>query len=310
MQSPQKASQKRSEEHRYPGEQGGHDTSQDSTKEFIEQMHDFPTLDQPLTDTLMKEMLVTLRGSLHRDLMECTTQLKAEVTAIGDRVSHTEDKMGEFATAHNELVDAYNAAEDEIQAIKSKMADLEDRSRRNNVKLRGVSESVMPADLRKYVQQFISALLPETLEREVIVDRAHRLPKPKHLPEKVPRDVIARIHFFHVKEDLMRYTRKNSPLPDPYADISVYSDISQHTMQARRNLATLTKLFQNHKIPYTWGFPTKIIVTRESKSYAITNLENGLKLARKWQLLPEEDENPTPSHSHKISQEWQKVKHG
>lgn len=92
-------------EHRYPGEMGGHDTSQDSTREFIEQMHEFPTLDQPLTDTMMKEMLVTLRGSSHRDLMECTIQLKAEVTAIGDRVSHTENEMGEFAAAHNELVD-------------------------------------------------------------------------------------------------------------------------------------------------------------------------------------------------------------
>lgn len=87
MYSPQKASQKRSVEHTYPGELGGHDTSQDSTKEFIEQMHDFPTLDQPLTDTMMKDMLITLRGSLHRDLMECTTQLKAEVAAIGDSLS-------------------------------------------------------------------------------------------------------------------------------------------------------------------------------------------------------------------------------
>lgn len=41
--------------------------------------------------------------------------------------------MGEFAAAHNELVDAYNGAEEGIQAIKNKMADLEDRARRNNV---------------------------------------------------------------------------------------------------------------------------------------------------------------------------------
>lgn len=31
------------------------------------------------------------------------------------------------------------------------------------------------------------------------MDQAHRLPKPKHLPEKIPRAVIARIHLFHVK---------------------------------------------------------------------------------------------------------------
>lgn len=77
-------------------------------------------------------------------------------------VSHAEDKIREFATAHNELVDAYNGAEDEILAIENKMASLKDRSRRNNVKLRGVTEFIAPADLTKYVQKCISTLLPDT----------------------------------------------------------------------------------------------------------------------------------------------------
>lgn len=68
-------------------------------------------------------------------------------TAIGDRMSHAEDKMGEFANAHNKLIDAFNGTEEDILAIESKLADLEDRSRRNNVKLRGVAESVLPSDL-------------------------------------------------------------------------------------------------------------------------------------------------------------------
>lgn len=50
-------------------------------------------------------------------------------------MSHVEDKMGDFAAAHNKLVDAYNGREEEMQAIKCKLADHEDRSRRNNIKL-------------------------------------------------------------------------------------------------------------------------------------------------------------------------------
>lgn len=36
--------------------------------------------------------------------------------------------MGELATAHNELVDSHNEANEELQAIKLKLADLEDLS--------------------------------------------------------------------------------------------------------------------------------------------------------------------------------------
>lgn len=56
--------------------------------------------------------------------------------------------------------------------------------------------------------------------REIVVDRAHRLPKPLFLPEKVPRDVIARVHFYHVKEALMQRARKEPKLPDPYSEIT------------------------------------------------------------------------------------------
>lgn len=59
--------------------------------------------------------------------------------------------MGDFAVAHNELVDAHNEAEDELLTIKSKLADLEDRSRRNNVKFRGVAETILSAELRNHI---------------------------------------------------------------------------------------------------------------------------------------------------------------
>ena len=232
--SPQKSVQKRSTNHTYAGEQDDGCDSQNSTRVFVEQINEFPTSGMPLSDTVMKDMLVTLRGSLHRDMMLCISQIKSDVTSIGERVSHIEDKMGDFAVAHNELVDAHDDAEGELQAMREKIADLEDRSRRNNLKLRGIDESVTPAELRIYVQHFIAAILPDIPEGEVIVDRAHRLPKPKFLPEKVPRDVIARIHFFHVKDDLMHFSRKNHPLPAPYSDVSVYADLSQYTMMARK----------------------------------------------------------------------------
>lgn len=76
---------------------------------------------------------------------------------------------------------------------------LEDRSRRSNIKLRGVPESVSPNDLHKYANDLIATLFPEISQIERMIDRIHRIPKPKHLDDSVPRDILMKIHFFPTK---------------------------------------------------------------------------------------------------------------
>ncbi|XP_018430704.1 PREDICTED: copper-transporting ATPase 1-like [Nanorana parkeri] len=52
-----------------------------------------------------------------------------ELNDLGDRVDFMENKMGDYAEAHNELVDAHKTTADEVPHLKDKMADIEDRAR-------------------------------------------------------------------------------------------------------------------------------------------------------------------------------------
>lgn len=133
--------------------------------------------------------------------------------------------MEEFTLAHNELVNSNFDIEDELKAICLKMADIEDRAPRNNVKFRGLPESIKPANLSAYLQKLMTTLL-SLGPPDIIIDRAHRLPKPSFLPDQSPRDVIARIHFYHVKDQLMRYARQNPALPGQFAGTVLYADLS------------------------------------------------------------------------------------
>lgn len=110
----------------------------------------------------------------------------------------------------------------------------------------GIPESIKPADLHSYLQKLMTTAL-SSLGPTDVIDRAHILPKPSHLPENPPRDVIARIHFFHVKGQLMRYSIQHPALPDPFA---LYTDLSQATTMSRQNLVPITKILQNHEILY------------------------------------------------------------
>lgn len=258
---------------------------------FDEKLDAFPTSGKALIDSDMKEMLKSLRGAIQHDMKSFMQKSKREIDDLGDRVDYIENKLTDFTDAHNELVDDHFALEEEVKQLKLKVTDLEDRARRNNIKFRGIPENVKNIDLRKFLQKMFTDLIPSLQNQDLVIDRAHRLPKPSYIPEKLPRDVIAKIHFFQTKDIVMQFARHHAPLPDPYAGITMYSDLSQATILARKNLNSITKMLRNHKIIYKWGFPTKLIVEKNNVSHTIHTLEEGLKILGKWGLLINEETN-------------------
>lgn len=120
-------------------------------------------------------------------MLSCVQKFGVELQTVTSRVDHIETKMGEFATTINDLADAHDMKENEIEAVKAKLSDIEDRSRRNNLKIGGAPESVQQSDLRKYAAQLFASILPDLTELDITVDRIHHLPKPSHLPDNIPR---------------------------------------------------------------------------------------------------------------------------
>lgn len=106
----------------------------DDNRELTDTINTFPTTNQPIYETTLKDMLVSLCSSLHADMMEYMRSFKSEVSELRERVDHVEQKMGEYASC-NSLVDSHNDQSDEVIGLKAKVADLEDRSRWNNIKL-------------------------------------------------------------------------------------------------------------------------------------------------------------------------------
>lgn len=54
----------------------------------------FPTSGQPISDTMLKDMLLS--------------QCQADVQAMGERINHIDSAMGEYSVSFNKLVDALN----------------------------------------------------------------------------------------------------------------------------------------------------------------------------------------------------------
>lgn len=273
------------------------DTSLNDTRELQDSILEFPTKNQPVIDTTLKDMLVSLRSTLHADILTLTSHFKTEMKAVNNRVTHIEHKMGEFAGAINEVIDAHNEKDDEIPQLKSKMADLEDRSRRNNIKIRGIPETVKPPDLNAYFQNILQEMLPDATVTDLSIDRIHRLPKPKHLPDHLPRDTIARIHFYQTKEKFLQCMRKPDNALPCIQGLSFFTDLSAYTMQRRKNLATITKPLKNHHIAYRWAYPAKLLITKDGKTFPVQTVEDGIWLLKDWDILDKAEDPPSSASS-------------
>lgn len=253
---------------------------------------------------------MSLRSSLQADLVSCMHRFNRELRQVEDRVDHIEHKMGEFATTINDLVDASEEKDEDMEWVKAKLADIEDRSRRNNLKIRGIPESVVQADLSTYINTMFKTLLPEATDMDITVDRVHRLPKPSHLPDHIPRDVILRVHFYHIKEKLMLSMRKKGQIPSQYADLQLYADLSQYTLMKRRNLNTVTKALRNHEISYRWNYPSKLTVIKDGTSHMIDSVDRGIALLRSWNILPDESSrHGTTKRPDGVDSVWKVVTH-
>lgn len=112
-------------------------------------------------------------------------------------MNQVEDKMCEVTYSFNALVDSRTSHQNDLMFLKAKVADLEDRSCLNNLKIRGIPETVQTHQLPHFVRDLFKAAVPNLASG----GSYHRQDPPhSFLPAEVPHDVLIRIHYFQAKE--------------------------------------------------------------------------------------------------------------
>lgn len=96
--------------------------------------------------------------------------LDTNLDVINQKISKLEEKNQEY--------DRY------LKHIINNTDELENRSRRNNIRVRGLPESVKIENLKKVLQDVFNSLLKQPNSAEIEIDRAHRIQSPKEIDTK------------------------------------------------------------------------------------------------------------------------------
>lgn len=173
---------------------------------------------------------------------------------------------------HGEELEGFKKQIEEVikeqRNILYKLEDQENRSRRRNLRIRGLPETQGEKEdlLGKMDAIFGGMITSPNISDKIKFDRVHRIRKPAEIKGDVPRDVIARFHNYQDKELVKTCMKKNQPVRYGETNLQIFADLAAETLARRRVLKPLLAQLQAHEVKYSWGFPACLNGFKEGRS--------------------------------------------
>ncbi|CAH2294866.1 Hypothetical predicted protein [Pelobates cultripes] len=155
---------------------------------------------------------------------------------------------------------------------------------------------------KSHVQQALDAL-----SQKLITTWQHSMDSlRKDVQELAPRDVLMRIHYYHIKERMLRVSRNKVKPPADFPEIKIVTDLSASTLRRRKDFSQIANTLRSNGIRFCWGFPTKMLLTKDGSTQVITSPEDGIRKLRLWGLTEKELE-PQASPPRHLQLEWSRA---
>lgn len=167
-------------------------------------------------------------------------EIKAGLQSLTNRLDEVETIVPPIKTAITELQTAVAAQKTTIQALNTHLEDLEDRGRRNNIRILGLPEATADCDLRATIVGVFNKILGKPVTDHIEVDRVHRTSEFKCSNNTQPQKVLCRVHYFVLKEEILCKAASIGTIDFNSAQLSLFPDFSRRTLLKCRSLWPLT----------------------------------------------------------------------
>ncbi|PIO31496.1 hypothetical protein AB205_0176850, partial [Aquarana catesbeiana] len=217
----------------------------------------------------LKKELAGMFHSLEKSIKKEITAVRSDMSHILVRVEETEQRQDTQAVAIKDLQDTVTQLAFAYRASMYKLEDLENRNRRNNIRVRGLPEATGDSDLEPSIRGIFNSILGNPVTAPLCFDRVHRALRPRIANSDLPRDVICRLHYLEDKNAIMTKMRGLPNIDFDGATITIYPDLSKDTLDRRRTLKPLLDHLRSDGITYRWGFPACLIATKKGRSHTL-----------------------------------------
>lgn len=254
----------------------GRNVSQTALSKHVSMLPIPSTQGTDLSDLKLQLAAIPTKLDMEGYIQRLESVYKSEIQALTANLSQVSDRLqrldGDVAAISTHQVTQDRAIAQNTQHIHMLYAiaeDHENRNRRNNLRIRGIPETVSTTNILPTLKKLFNDLLGEPETSQIEIDRAHRTLGPKSSDPNRPRDILCRLHYFTIKELILRKARDKGDIYLADCKIQLLSDLSKMTLDKRRALRPLLDALREHEITYSWGYPFQLQVRADGNLFCV-----------------------------------------
>ncbi len=162
-------------------------------------------------------------------------ELREELEAIATVAKQTHDRVESVQAAAHEDRRAVTDLRNQLERLTEKMTDMEDRSRRNNVRLVGLPEGAEGSNAVGFLRVNLSKWIPSLKGHDIEIDWAHHVYDGGRGSDR-PRTLIFRVLRWHDRSEILKGAQQAYPVKCAQDNVTLlfFPDFCPATMIRRK----------------------------------------------------------------------------
>ncbi len=193
----------------------------------------------------MDSVLIPALHELREDIQatnKSVKELREEFEAIVTTAKQTRDRVDSVQADAREDGRTVTDLRNQLERLTEKMTDMEDRCRRNNVRLVGLPEAAEGSDVAGFLRVNLSKWIPSLRGRDIEIDRAHHVYDGGRGSDR-SRTLIFRVLRWHDRSDILKGARQSYPVKCTQDNVTLlfFPDFSPVSAAKRKSLVPVLR---------------------------------------------------------------------
>ncbi|KAJ1106902.1 hypothetical protein NDU88_004300 [Pleurodeles waltl] len=203
-------------------------------------------------------------------LMAEMRSMRLDIAGFQSRICGLDQRVATVETQ----VASWTDRDLELLHLRSKLTDLEDRSRRNNVRLLGFPEGVEGADVFSYLRDILPKLTDIAFDPPLEFQRAHRLGPNRQDGNGRPRPIIVCMLRHLQARQLLQKARTQGSLRSGNLEIRISADFSKKSADRTKVFLSLHSQLRRLDVKFGLFELARMWITKNGESWNFYNPED------------------------------------